>query len=55
LQKHTVCLEPIDTIGDEGLTTVFGKNLDSSLHLCRRLWPSKTHTIGFFMARLRKC
>ena len=55
LQKHSVCLEPIDTIGDEGLTTVFGKNLDSSLHLCRRLWPAKTHANGFFMARLRKC
>lgn len=55
LHHHSVCLEPIDTIGDEGLTTIFGQKHDPSLKHCRRLWPAKTHTIGFFMARLRKC
>lgn len=55
LKNHRVSLEPIQTIGDEGLTQVFGKRLDPSISLCRRLWPHKTNTIGFFMARLRKC
>jgi len=55
LKNHDVCVEKIDTIGDEGVTHVFGKKLDPSIKHCRRLWPSKTNTIGFFMARLRKC
>jgi NOL1/NOP2/sun family putative RNA methylase len=55
LKNHDICIEKIDTIGDEGLTNVFGEKFDPSLKNCRRLWPSKTHTIGFFIARLRKC
>lgn len=55
LENHQVCLEPINTIGDEGLTTIFGRKLDPSMSLCRRLWPFRTQTNGFFMARLRKC
>jgi 16S rRNA C967 or C1407 C5-methylase (RsmB/RsmF family) len=55
LENHNIYLEKIDTIGDEGLTNVFGRKLDPSLKYCRRLWSSKTHTIGFFIARLRKC
>lgn len=55
LENHNVSLEPIDTIGDEGLTRIFGKKLDNSMGLCRRLWPFRTKTNGFFMARLRKC
>jgi len=55
LNHHRVCLEPLNTIGDEGLTKVFGETLDTSMKNCRRLWPEKTKTIGFFMARLRKC
>ena len=55
LKHHAVCLEPINTIGDDGLINIFGKQLDTSLRYCKRLWPAKTKTIGFFMARLRKC
>jgi NOL1/NOP2/sun family putative RNA methylase len=55
LQNHQVKVEPIKTIGNEGLTEVFGKKLDPSIKFCKRLWPHRTHTIGFFMARLRKC
>jgi 16S rRNA C967 or C1407 C5-methylase (RsmB/RsmF family) len=55
LENHRVCLEQIDTIGDEGLTNVFDKKLDPSMRFCRRLWPFRTKTNGFFMARLRKC
>jgi len=55
LKNHDICIEKIDTIGDEGLTHVFGEKLDPSIKQCKRLWPSKTNTIGFFMARIRKC
>ncbi len=55
LKNYDVYLEKIDAIGDEGLTNVFGERLDPSIKQCKRLWPSKTDTIGFFMARVRKC
>jgi len=55
LNKHDIYLEKIDNIGDEGLTHVFGEKLAPSIKQCKRLWPSKTNTIGFFMARIRKC
>lgn len=55
LENHKVVLEPIKTIGDDGLNKIFGKKLDPSMSLCKRLWPFRTQTNGFFMARLRKC
>ena len=50
-------LELIDTglkIGDEGLTDVFGKKLNPTISKCRRFWPTKTETEGFFIAKLVK-
>lgn len=41
-------------IGSEGLTKVFGKKLDPYIANCRRFWPNKTKTEGFFIARIRK-
>jgi tRNA (cytosine40_48-C5)-methyltransferase len=55
LDNFNVKLEKIDCIGDPGFTAVFGKKLDKSMTFARRLWPHKTGTIGFFIARLRKC
>ncbi len=55
LDHFPVKVEKIDCIGDKGLTNIFGRKLDSSLVYCRRLWPHKTNTIGFFIARLKKC
>ncbi|MBS3162784.1 RsmB/NOP family class I SAM-dependent RNA methyltransferase [Candidatus Woesearchaeota archaeon] len=55
LENFNVKLEKIDCIGDNGLTKIFGKKLDPSMKYCKRLWPYKTNTIGFFVARLRKC
>ncbi|MBI5798252.1 RsmB/NOP family class I SAM-dependent RNA methyltransferase [Candidatus Woesearchaeota archaeon] len=55
LENFPVKLEKIECIGDKGLTEIFGKKLDPSMKHCRRLWPHKTNTIGFFLARLRKC
>jgi len=41
-------------IGSEGLTKVFGRKLDPYIANCRRFWPNKTKTEGFFIARIRK-
>ena len=41
-------------IGDSGLITVFDKKLDKSIADCRRFWPNKTNTEGFFIAKIRK-
>ena len=55
LDNHKIKLEKVDTIGDEGLTDVFGKKLNKEIKKCRRLWPWKTNTQGFFIAKIRKC
>lgn len=47
-------VETIDIIGDPGLVNPFGKKLDPSIQNCRRLWPWKTGTQGFFVAKLTK-
>lgn len=41
-------------IGDPGLTQVFGKSLSRDMVKCRRLWPWKTGTQGFFIAKFEK-
>ena len=45
-------IQPIDCIGVNGLTEVFGRKLDSQVANCRRIWPEKTQ--GFFVCKLRK-
>ena len=47
----------IDTglqIGEEGLTKIFDKKLSSEIKKCRRFWPEKTGTEGFFIAKMTK-
>jgi tRNA (cytosine40_48-C5)-methyltransferase len=41
-------------IGDEGYTSILGKNLDESVSKTKRFWPHKTGTQGFFIAKFRK-
>jgi len=41
-------------LGDDGLTNVFGKELHKDIALCKRFWPHKTGTEGFFIAKLVK-
>ena len=55
LDNFDVKLEIINCIGDDGLTNIFGRKLDKNMKYCKRFWPHKTKTIGFFIARLRKC
>jgi NOL1/NOP2/sun family putative RNA methylase len=45
-------VEEIKCHGEKGLTTVFGKKLDSSIEKGRRIWPRQTQ--GFFVCKLRK-
>jgi NOL1/NOP2/sun family putative RNA methylase len=44
--------EPLVSIGDEGITNVFGRKLDASVSYCRRIWPGETQ--GFFVCRLKR-
>jgi NOL1/NOP2/sun family putative RNA methylase len=51
--KHlNLKIEEVNCPGDKGLTSVFGKELDSSVARCRRLWPSETQ--GFFVCKLAR-
>jgi NOL1/NOP2/sun family putative RNA methylase len=45
-------VEEIKCHGEKGLTKVFGRELDSSIEKCRRIWPGQTQ--GFFVCKLRK-
>jgi 16S rRNA C967 or C1407 C5-methylase (RsmB/RsmF family) len=45
-------VEEINCHGEEALANVFGKQLDSSITYCRRIWPEQTQ--GFFVCKLKK-
>ena len=55
IDHYPVKLEPVDiSIGDPGITNFFGKRLDASIAQCKRFWPHKTQTEGFFVAKVKK-
>lgn len=55
LQNLPLRLERIDLpIGDSGVVNVFGTELSKELSKCKRFWPHKTNTEGFFIAKLVK-
>ncbi len=47
-----VKVEEITCHGEKGLTDIFGRELDTSIEKCRRIWPDQTQ--GFFVCKLRK-
>ncbi|GEM_PF-232530 len=55
LERGGIVIEPSGlSVGDPGLTQVFGRKLHASIANCRRLWPYKSGTQGFFVARIRR-
>lgn len=55
IEHADVRIEPLGPlIGDPGLTVVFGRKLNPSIANCRRFWPHKTNTEGFFIAKVRR-
>ncbi len=53
LDNLPVKLEKVSLeIGDPGLTEVFGKKLNPDIAMCKRFWPHKTKTEGFFIAKM---
>ena len=50
--KHlNLQIEEIDCLGQNGLSEVFGCQLDGSVARCRRIWPAETQ--GFFVCKLK--
>jgi NOL1/NOP2/sun family putative RNA methylase len=45
-------VEKINCYGEKAPTNIFGKQLDSSIENCRRIWPGQTQ--GFFVCKLKK-
>jgi len=52
LKNLNLQTEPADCLGEEGLTEVFGQQLDPSIERCRRIWPGETQ--GFFVCKFTK-
>ncbi|MCW4013065.1 MAG: RsmB/NOP family class I SAM-dependent RNA methyltransferase [Candidatus Bathyarchaeota archaeon] len=54
IENHDVKLMEIDGPGDPALTNLDGIKLDQKISYCRRFWPEKTGTQGFFVAKVVK-
>ncbi|MBU2589703.1 MAG: RsmB/NOP family class I SAM-dependent RNA methyltransferase [Nanoarchaeota archaeon] len=54
LHNFNVKIENIKTIGDSGIVNPFGIRLNNEVQKAKRLWPYKTQTQGFFIAKLVK-
>ncbi len=55
IENLPVKLEKVNlAIGDPGVTNVFGRQLHPDIALCKRFWPGKTGTEGFFIAKMVK-
>ena len=51
--KHlNLQVEKVNCYGEKAPTDIFGKQLDSSIENCRRIWPGQTQ--GFFVCKIKK-
>ncbi len=50
--KLNMQIQHVECPGEAGLTNVFGRQLDPSVAMCRRIWPDLTQ--GFFVCKLKK-
>ena len=55
IENLPIKLEKVNlAIGDPGVTNVFGRQLHPDIAFCKRFWPHKTGTEGFFIAKMVK-
>jgi len=52
IENLNLKIERISCHGEKAPTSIFGKQLDSSIENCMRIWPGKTQ--GFFVCKLKK-
>ena len=52
IQNLGLAVQTVDCFGEEGLTEVFGRELDPQIAGCKRLWPGQTQ--GFFVCKLKR-
>jgi NOL1/NOP2/sun family putative RNA methylase len=52
IKNLSLKVEKVNSIGKDGVTDVFGRELDASISCCRRIWPGDTQ--GFFVCKLKK-
>ena len=52
MKSLSLQVEKINCHGEKAPTNIFGKQLDSSMENCRRIWPGQTQ--GFFVCKLKK-
>ncbi len=54
IENHDVRLQKLDGLGEPALTQIGDTTLDPEISKCRRFWPEKTGTQGFFAAKAVK-
>jgi len=52
IKNLSLQVQHVDCSGDSGLTNFFGRPLDASVSMCRRIWPADTQ--GFFVCKLKR-
>ena len=52
IKNLNLMIEKVGSPGQDGVTDVFGSELDASISCCRRIWPGDTQ--GFFVCKLKK-
>jgi NOL1/NOP2/sun family putative RNA methylase len=52
IKNLSLQVQHVDCRGEDGLTDVFGYQLDESVAMCRRIWPADTQ--GFFVCKLKR-
>ncbi|MBR9677255.1 RsmB/NOP family class I SAM-dependent RNA methyltransferase [Candidatus Woesearchaeota archaeon] len=54
LKEHNITLLPFNSPGEQAITSFKDQDYDKQLKNAKRLWPWKTQTQGFFIAKIQK-
>jgi NOL1/NOP2/sun family putative RNA methylase len=54
LNKDMMLVDTKLSVGEPGLTEIFGNKINQNINLTRRFWPHKTGMEGFFIAKMVK-